>query len=196
MILLTGFTGKLGKYLIKYPDVIGIKFDITKDIPDVDVDMVIHCAAYTDVMKAETDDEKCFHTNVYGTHNLVNHFKDVPFVLISSEYAKNPLGVYALSKKLSEEIVKSHPHYLIIRTLFKPNPYPFDVAYADQFTQGDYVDIIAEKIWQHIRTWNRKNCELAYVGTGRKTMFELALRTKPNVKPNTITNPIIPSDYL
>lgn len=196
MILLTGNTGKLGIELKKHITVIPFESDITKDISKHKCDLVIHAAAYTYVGEAENDAKECFKTNVYGTYNLVSKYKDVPFVFISSEYAKNPLGCYALTKRLGEEIVMTHPNHLIIRTLFKPNPWPFDVAYENQFTQGDYVDVIAKLIVNHIKTWDKKTSELCYVGTGRKTMLELAKRTNPNVTANKITNPIIPHDYL
>jgi len=155
--------------------------------------------AYTLTTKAEEEDDKCFQTNTFGTFKMLQMYKDTPFVYISTEYANNPKGVYALSKYLGEEIVKTHPHHLIIRTSFKPTPYPFDVAYIDQFTQGDYVDVIAPLIAKKISKWNRKTSELCYVGTGRKTMYELAQRTKPDVKPNMVTDydlkGVIPHDY-
>ena len=132
--------------------------------------------------------------NVIGTQNLVNAYFDVPFVYISSEYAKNPLGVYAMSKAMGESVVKAHPHHLIIRTLFKPTPYPYEYAYEDQFTQGDYVDVIGKLIADEIKAWDGTS-KTIYVGTGRKRMIDLAKRTRPDVKPNRITNPIIPHDY-
>ncbi len=200
-ILMTGASGLLGTELSKHIEVITTRFDITGDIPRKNYDLVIHSAAYTDVVKAEGEKKKCFETNVYGTFNVVNAYKDTPFVYISTEYAKNPLGVYALSKYLGEEVVKTHPKYLIIRTLFKPRPWPFDKAYSDQYTQGDYLDVIAELVAQKIKEWDTKTSELCYVGTGRKTMYELAQRTKPEVEPNTVEDyrkkvgNIIPYDY-
>jgi dTDP-4-dehydrorhamnose reductase len=196
MILLTGFNGKLGKELKKHLEVVDFRGDITYPIISQKCDMIIHAAAYTYVGEAEDDAKNVFETNVFGTYNLMKEYKDVPFVFISSEYANNPLGCYALSKRLGEEVVMTHPKHLIIRTLFKPNPWPFEMAYEDQFTQGDYVDVIAKRIADHINSWDKKTSEICYVGTGRKTMLELARRTKPDVVPNKITNPIIPHDYL
>ena len=194
-ILLTGSRGRLGVELKKHLGVIDFIGDITLPIKKEECELVIHSAAYTDVTGAEQDSEKCFHTNVYGTSNITNTYIDTPFVYISSEYAKNPLGIYALTKYLGEEVIKTHPHHLIIRTLFKPNPFPFDKAYTNQYTQGDYVDVIAKLIADMIKEWNKKS-DLVYIGTGRKTMFELAKRTRPDVVPDQITNPIIPKDYL
>lgn len=193
-ILLTGANGRLGKELKHFLEVKPFKYDITKPFYTDDCDMVIHAAAYTETAEAENNAWKCFETNVIGTQNMVNAYFDVPFVYISSEYAKTPLGVYAMSKAMGESVVKAHPHHLIIRTLFKPNPWPYEFAYSDQHTCGDYVDVIAELIAKAVQEWDGES-KTIYVGTGRKSMFELAQRTRPDVKANNITNPIIPHDY-
>jgi dTDP-4-dehydrorhamnose reductase len=203
-ILITGGTGRLAKELKKHieGEYVGIEhWDFTYQVPRGYYDLIVHMGAYTDVRKAESEPEKCFNTNTLGTFNMVQMYKSTPFVYISTEYANNPLGVYALTKQLGEEIVKTHPNHLIVRTAFKPNPWPFDYAYVDQYTQGDYVDVIAEKLAKMIHTWDRKS-DLVYCGTGRKTMFELAERTKRDVKPNSVEDytkaiglNIIPRDY-
>ena len=198
-ILLTGSRGKLGKYLTqKSPNIIGNRLNIDEKLEPMGrhYDLVIHAAALTHVANAELEPEKYFKTNVYGTFNLVEACKDIPFVFISTEYAHKPLGVYAKTKWLGEQIVKMHPNHLIIRTLFKPTPWELDVAYTDQYTDGDYVDVIADLIWKEIQEWDRTRSKHIYVGTGRKSMYELAIRTRPDVKPNKVTNPVIPKDYL
>src|SRR3989338_4187012 len=205
-ILITGGDGKLATELKKHlkGDYLNKKdFDFTKLIMlKKKYDLIVHAGAYTNVKKAELEEKKeCFMANVYGTFNLVQHYKDIPFVFISTEYAHNPISVYAVTKKLGEEVVKTHPNHLIIRTLFKPNPFPFPRAYKDQYTQGDYVDVIAKLLARRIKKWNKKTCKLEYLGTGRKTMFELAKRTCPDVEPNSIydymkeTGLFIPKDY-
>lgn len=204
-ILITGGTGKLGTELKKYlhGDYMGsAELDFTKKIDRKNYDLILHIGAYTDVQKAEFEEsEKCFLVNTYGTFNLVQTYKDIPFIYISTEYAKDPISVYALTKKLGEEVVKTHPKHLIIRTLFKPNPFPFDKAYTDQYTQGDYVDVIAKLLAKRVSEWDRETCVLEYLGTGRKTMFELAKRTRPNVEANSVedyikkTGVLIPKDY-
>jgi dTDP-4-dehydrorhamnose reductase len=120
-----------------------------------------------------------------------------PFVFISTEHVNSP-GVYFESKLIGEILVKNlAPSYLIIRTIFKPNPWPWKYAFIDQYTQGDYVDIIAQLISKEIKKWNGKS-KTIYIGTGRKTMFELAKRTKPDVLPNSVKDLKFkrPKDYL
>lgn len=205
-ILITGGNGKLATELKKYltGDYLGREdLDFTKPITlEKKYDLIVHTGAYTNVRAAEFEGKKdCFMVNVYGTFNLVQHYKDTPFIFISTEYAHNPISAYAVTKKIGEEIVKTHPNHLIIRTLFKPNPFPFPKAYMDQYTLGDYVDVIAKLLAKRILEWDRKTSGLEYLGTGRKTMFELAKRTRPDVEPNSVEDYIketgtpIPKDY-
>lgn len=208
-ILVTGATGRLGKYIIPelevYFDVeaVGIEhWDFTYPIPDGKYDLILHMGAYTDVKKAEKDQNKCFQTNAFGTFQLVMKYLDTPFVYISTEYAKNPMGVYALTKQLGEEIAKYHPKHLILRTAFKPTPWPFPMAYIDQMTQGDSVDIIAKVIATIVASWDRETSKFLFAGTGRKSWYDVAVKTKPDVIPNKVADYVaetgapIPYDYL
>jgi len=205
-ILITGGNGKLATELKKHlpGDYLGREnLDFTQPIKlEKKYDLILHVAAYTNVKAAESEGKKeCFMVNVYGTFNLVQHYKDTPFIFISTEYAHNPIGVYSLTKKLGEEIVATHPNHIVIRTLFKPNPFPFPRAYIDQYTQGDYVDVIAKLLAKRVAEWDRKTSAFEHLGTGRKTMFELAKRTRPDVKPNSVEDYIkatgvpTPRDY-
>lgn len=197
--LVTGGTGRLAYELIKHleADYCGIEdWDFTYNIPTKEYDLIVHMGAYTDVQKAEKEIDKCFMVNTYGTFNISKNYPNTPIIYISTEYAYKPLGVYAKTKRWGEEIIKDHTApYLILRTLFKPTPFPFEYAYEDQYTQGDYVDVISKVLANFVNTWDRKTSETTFLGTGRKTLFELAQRTRPDVKPNKVSNAIIPHDY-
>jgi dTDP-4-dehydrorhamnose reductase len=203
-ILMTGGSGLLGQELQKYlkcDSPTHLMMDITKHIKKLgNYEMIIHCAAYTDVTGAEKEKKQCYLVNVTGTINLLNASTDIPFVYISSEYANKPTNYYAQTKKLAElEVEKRKTPYLIIRTLFKPTPFPFPKAFIDQYTQGDYVDIIAPLIAKEIGQWDRKTSKTLYVGTGRKTIYDLAKRTRQNVIPFSIkevTTVRLPSDFI
>ena len=200
-ILFTGGNGRLGTELRKiwpyeyYPT--HQELDITKSIKKDKYLMVVHCAAYTNVAKAEEERGKCFDINVIGTMNLVEAYMDIPFIFISSEYAVNPINYYSETKRLAELAVTKHPRHLIIRTLFKPKIWPYEDAYIDQFTMGDTVDIIAKLIKDKITSWDGVS-NIIYVGTGRKTIFDIAKKSKPDVKPCSIKklNFKIPVDYI
>jgi len=165
------------------------ELDILDFEPSCPCHIVVNSVAYTDVTQAEKDRMNCFKTNVEGTLNLLVQYPNVPFVYISSEYAYKPVNFYSVTKMLAEQLVMSHSApYLIIRTLFKPRPWPYEKAFMDKFTLGDYVDVIAEKIDKEIMNWDRKSSKLIYIGTGRKTYYDLALETKPDIIGNSIND--------
>lgn len=202
--LLTGGSGRLGVELQKIHEFDAPtrdKLDLSKAIKAQAYDLIVHSAAYTKVDQAESDTEECFEINVGGTARLADAYRKIPFVYISSEHAHNPVNMYCASKFAAEEVVRAIcSNYLIIRTLFKPRPYPFDNAWQDQITQGDYTDTIAALILEAIESWDKKTSETILVGTGRKSIYDLAKQTKPDVKPSSrLDYPGLaarPADYL
>src|SRR3990167_10608945 len=202
MILLTGGSGLLGTELQKYLDCETTRFDITQPVPQKFLrnwSLVIHAAAYTDVVKAEKDRKGCFLVNFMGTVNLAKTFRGIPFVHISTEYVYNPTNFYTLTKVEAEKAVVAFANpYLIIRTLFKSYPFPHPRAFVDQYTRGDYVDVIAPLIVSEIIRWDKKVSGARDVVTERKTMFELARRSNPEVEESwvdDIKEVRLPKDY-
>lgn len=200
MILLTGGSGLLGRELRKYLKCYAPshkKLDITKKIkPMKDISMIIHCAGYTDVAKAEKQRKECDNVNIKGTANLLKAYPNTPFIFISTEYVYTLSNWYALSKYKAESLVEGHDKHLIIRTSFSPRPFPHKYAFFDQYTKGDYVDIIAPLIIDVIAR-DKWDC-VVNVGTGRKTMLELARQTKPKIKGisvDDIKSVKLPKDY-
>lgn len=200
-ILLTGGSGLLGTEIQKYLRVDAPPhelLDITQPIKKGDYDLIIHAAAYTEVQQAETSKRACFDVNVQGTINLLNVYHNIPFLYISSEYAHKPMNFYSETKRVGEMAVEAYAsNYLIIRTLFKPRPFPHNKAFYNQFTMGDYVDVIAKLILEELAAWNFKSKRI-YVGTGRKTILELAMQTKPSIPAMSVTEVkgvALPTDY-
>ena len=200
-ILLTGGSGLLGTELQKHLEVIAPKHE-EMDIlnPDTYIigkfDMIIHSAAYTNLMKAEDKEKtKCYMTNVMATKWLCEFYRNSKFIYISSEYASNPVNWYSWTKLWGENMVKEFGgKHLIIRTLFKPYPFPHLKACVDQWTMGDYVDIIAKQIVELIDKEG-----VIWTGTGRKTTYELAKRTRQDVEPclvDDIGEIKLPKDYI
>ncbi len=175
------------------------ELDITQPITPKEYDLVIHAAAYTDVVGAQTEFSKCVDVNVMGTINLARAYSHIPFVYISSEYAHNPVNNYSVTKWLGELAANELANRcLIIRTLFKPTPFPYPKAFIDQWTQGDYVDKIAFLITEDILNWYGSKSDMIYTGTGRKTIYNLAKKTRPGVLPcsvDDITEVQLPKDY-
>lgn len=211
MILLTGGSGRLGTELRKLRsfsyapahrelDIMNFR-SVDNYMKDRQVDLIVHAAAYTDTQKAEgVDKHVAFHTNVDGPKYLGSY--RIPMLYISTEYVfdgekgtyteddfPNPKNHYAMTKLLGEQ--QSGPHTKILRLIFKPRPWPFDMAYDDQWTSGDYVDTIAKQVNTAIDLFD-KLPRITHIGTGRKTMLDLARQSKPDVNPNSITSALIP----
>lgn len=200
--LLIGGTGLLGRHLKLEADRPSHQeLDITWKIKPKKYDLIVLAAAYTDVLKAETDKRNCFFANVNGVLHILEAYPATPIVYISTEYAYDPVNFYSQTKKMAEDLVKfMAPNYLIIRTLFKAKPYPWEFAFTDQYTEGGYVDEVAPLIDKAIQEWDGKGKRMMHIGDGkgRKTMFELAKQTRDDVKGNLTTDikgVKIPTDY-
>lgn len=113
--------------------------DITNDIivkrvlNEIRPDMVFHCAAYTNVDKAESETAKARLINYTGTKNIAKACNDIDttIIYISTDYVfdgnkkspylptdkPNPINHYGLTKFEGEEAVKKYcKKYYIVRT--------------------------------------------------------------------------------
>lgn len=205
MTLFTGGSGLLGRHLLPLlPSMYAPsheQFDINNPT-FLTFDTIIHAAAYTDVARSNLEEDEmsaCYRVNVLGTRNLVKNTVYRKFIYISTEYATDPCNFYALTKLQGEQEVMRHAgHYLIIRTLFKPRPFEHAKAVTDMWTSGDYVDVIAKDLALAIQWYAEDKIPdgVLNVGTGRKTIYELAKQTRPDILPITRKDidVILPSD--
>ena len=147
-ILVTGANGQLGNEMrivaknsadnYIFTDV--AELDITnaaaveKIVKDNDVNVIVNCAAYTNVDKAEDDSEFAEILNAKAAENLAVAMKknDGLLVHVSTDYVfggtknntpckedepANPTGVYGVTKLHGEQaIMATGCHYIIIRT--------------------------------------------------------------------------------
>ena len=146
-VLVTGANGMLGQDLcplleqdgyqvfktdidnMDITDIASVKKVIEEQIPDI----VIHCAAYTNVDKAEEDYDTAHNINALGTENLarVCGQNDITMVYISTDYVfggkkdvkykpsddTEPLNNYGLTKFEGEQAVRKFcKKYYITRT--------------------------------------------------------------------------------
>lgn len=212
MILLTGGTGVLGTALqALLPGVVApprSELDIT-DASSVEravqahyPDVIVHAAAFTDVRRAEVERELAWATNVVGTRNVARAARATGALLvhISTDYvfsgtpprehgfsetdAPGPVvNYYSLTKLAAEEAAWAHDDALVLRTSFRPNEWPYDVAYTDMTTSQDYIDVIAPLIAEVITHVERVPVHTLHVATEAKSVFELAKRRAPHVQP-------------
>ena len=205
MILLTGGLGLLGKELRKHIKCVSpshSRFDITNEFLKTsgylkvhkNFKLIVHCAAFTDLVLAEKEKELCYRTNVIGTRNLAS--LGIPMLYISTEYVfdgekgnyseedyPNPQNFYSLTKLLGE-YESRRTRSVVVRCLFKPRPFKHEFACVDQFTSGDYVDSIADGLVIAIKKYEQLPPTI-HIGTGRKSTFNLARQSR-DVKPISV----------
>lgn len=147
-ILVTGANGQLGNALRKVASKSGDNYIYT-DVDDLDITdkdavlkmvinnnikIIVNCAAYTNVDKAEMDVESAYKLNAEAVYNLANAIKvnDGILIHISTDYIfgnsagntphiesepGNPLGVYGKTKLKGEQfITASGCKHIIFRT--------------------------------------------------------------------------------
>ncbi len=146
-VLITGASGQLGSEIriesvqfsqhnYFFEDSKSLDITNSKNVSDYinkhNIEVVVNCAAYTAVDKAESDEENAENVNSIGVKNLVSalngHGK---LIHISTDYVFNgksyepykeehnvqPIGVYGQTKRLGEEhILNSEVESIIIRT--------------------------------------------------------------------------------
>jgi dTDP-4-dehydrorhamnose reductase len=145
-ILVTGANGQLGQDVVNLlsakNEVHGFgreQLDITNQDQCYEVlstlkpEVIVHCAAYTAVDLAETEEDLAYQINAYGTRNLAAAAEKIgaKLVYISTDYVfdgtattpyreydnTNPQSVYGKSKRAGEQLVQTlSSKYFIVRT--------------------------------------------------------------------------------
>jgi len=137
IIAVTGYRGRLGKYLVDRLDYVPLECDVTdidsvrREIERVQPDTIIHCAAITDVDGCEGAlYQDAIEVNIRGTENVRNSFEgqviymstDYVFDGIDGPYNEDaypsPICHYGYTKARGEEIILDwdYPTDVIVRT--------------------------------------------------------------------------------
>jgi dTDP-4-dehydrorhamnose reductase len=168
-------------------------------------DVIVNCIAYTNTYS--DDKELHWDINYKGVIKLSNYCttRNVKLVHISTDYIYSNSIVqasetdipihgnnwYSYTKLLGDAYAQLNDKNLIIRTSHKPYPFPYKDAWANQHTNGDYVNVISDLI---IKLVNKNASGVYNVGTNEKTWFNLTKEefntnpiSKPDIAPENIT---------
>lgn len=178
-VLVTGCTGQLGfdvcrqlkKRNIEYYGAVRTDFDLRDEssvknfVRKMKPTVIIHCAAYTAVDKAEDEKELCHSINVEGTKALAEAGKEVnaKMVYISTDYVfpgrgsqfyeindnKEAVNVYGQSKLDGETVVRSilEKHFIVrISWVFGINGHNFVRTMLKLAQDHDTLKIVDDQI--------------------------------------------------
>ncbi|MDO8682292.1 MAG: dTDP-4-dehydrorhamnose reductase [Armatimonadota bacterium] len=134
-------------------------------IADVKPELVVHCAAYTDVDGCERDPDRAYQVNAYGTWNVAAACEQVgaAILYISTDFVfdgekgddydefdtPNPISHYGRSKWAGEQLVREvcRRHY-IVRTawLYGENGKNFITTIIKAASEGKNLRVVADQI--------------------------------------------------
>lgn len=201
-VIMLGGTGTLGSEFKKISNFIlsGRDIDIVNEnelyskLDTIRPDIILLAAAETNSVNIDGNPIPAIETNIKGAVNVTKYCieRDIRLVYISSDYvydfnsdnhqedeALKPFNLYAWTKLGGECAVRAHKNSLIIRTSFGASEYPYEFAYTNRFVSKDYVDVIAPMIKDLTLS---DEVGIINVGTGEKTLYELAKQRNPSVK--------------
>jgi dTDP-4-dehydrorhamnose reductase len=173
--------------------------------------VVVHAAGYTNVAGAEREREACWRVNVDGTRHVADACEAIGALLmhVSTDYVfwgdadperaarggyleTDPTGpvrnFYARSKLAAETEARRASRHLIVRTSFRPRVWPYPTAFTDVRTSQTYIDELAPDlalVARHAERLVAAGVHVLHVVGPPTTVFELARRRAPTVRPTT-----------
>lgn len=238
-IVVTGVNGQLGYDVVRelksrgYNDIIGIDIEDLNITNEMDVirffssnqpDIIIHCAAYTQVDSAEDNQDICLKVNVLGTRYLVEEAKryNSKFIYISTDYvfdgekdnpyetndSPNPKSVYGISKYQGELETKKHYKHFIVRIswVFGKNGANFVKTMIRLGKERDFIKVVNDQLGSPTYTYDLSKLLVDMIKTkkygvyhatneGVCTWFELTKEIFRLACIETPVYPIFTSDY-
>jgi dTDP-4-dehydrorhamnose reductase len=194
--LFTGGSGLLGRAIRRVrPDALfptSSEFDVTdysqmhEWVRDRSLSVLVHAAALTSPPKVDQAPQRALEVNVIGTANVVRLCSELGLrlVYISTDYVfrgdrggyreddeLHPVNKYAWSKLGGECAVRLYDNALIVRTSFGPDIFPYEKAFADQWTSRQSVSSTAGDI---LRAVDSGLVGVLHIGGARRTVLDYA----------------------
>jgi dTDP-4-dehydrorhamnose reductase len=206
-VVVTGAKGQLGTDLVhlladKGYEVYGYgreelditNFDQVKQvISEANPDVVIHAAAYTKVDLAESEPDKAFLINAYGTRNVAvsSEAVEAKLVYISTDYVfdgtanvpynefapTNPINVYGKSKLVGEQFVRDlHSKFFIVRTswVYGKNGNNFVNTMLKLAEERDELMVVHDQVGCPTYTIDLANCILELIQTEKYGIYHVS----------------------
>jgi dTDP-4-dehydrorhamnose reductase len=183
---ITGGSGQLSRSLVDLLDKEGVPYiawshkdlDVADDssisvIKELSPDLLINCAAWTNVDAAEEFPEKATRVNQVGPRNMARAAKElkIPLIHISTDYVfsgqsrqpwstdskTEPMSTYGLSKLLGEKEISKNldADFYILRTAWLYGPYGRNFSKTilkKALTSKDSINIVNDQIGQPTTT--------------------------------------------
>lgn len=183
---ITGGSGQLSRSLVDILDKERVPYiawshkdlDVADDssisvIKETSPDLLINCAAWTNVDAAEEFPEKATRVNQVGPRNMARAAKElkIPLIHISTDYVfsgesrqpwntdskTEPMSTYGLSKLLGEKEISKNMHadFYILRTAWLYGPYGRNFSKTilkKALTSKDSINVVSDQIGQPTTT--------------------------------------------
>ena len=183
---ITGGSGQLSRSLVDLLDKEGVPYiawshkdlDVADDssisvIKETSPDLLINCAAWTNVDAAEEFPEKATRVNQVGPRNMARAAKElkIPLIHISTDYVfsgqsrqpwstdskTEPMSTYGLSKLLGEKEISKNldANFYILRTAWLYGPYGRNFSKTilkKALTSKDSINVVNDQIGQPTTT--------------------------------------------
>ena len=175
MYLITGGSGQLGGALTQIMNNLAVapthkELDITNRdkvfsfVKENKPSVIINCAAYNAVDKAENDVKNCMAVNYLGTKNVVEAAAEVGayLIFISTDFVfdgekktpyetydkVSPLSFYGRSKVKGEEVALSYENSLVLRTswLFSKRENNFVHAVLKKAMNNESIAVVSDQV--------------------------------------------------
>ena len=197
-ICVTGAEGTVGKELVKR-GCIPVKTDIIlaqhlqDEVLQISPDVLIHCAAITDVAYCEEHFQKSFDVNVRGTMNVVNAIPAKTLLIyISSDHVfsgnqyfnegygewqkPSPVNRYGFSKWGAEEMVKTSTNpYIIVRSSKLFN-YPWAECMINKLKGDERIEVtdIIKRSFMHVNHFVDSLFKLIEIQDGKTNLLNIS----------------------
>jgi dTDP-4-dehydrorhamnose reductase len=183
---ITGGSGQLSRSLVDLLDKEGVPYiawshkdlDVADDssisvIKEISPDLLINCAAWTNVDAAEEFPDKATRVNQVGPRNMARAAKElkIPLIHISTDYVfsgqsrqpwstdskTEPMSTYGLSKLLGEKEISKNldGNFYILRTAWLYGPYGRNFSKTilkKALTSKDSINVVNDQIGQPTTT--------------------------------------------